>query len=116
MNVVVVGVGNAYRRDDGVGLEVAERMRGRAPGVEAVAVEQEPSRLLDAWAGAELAIVVDAVSSSDEPGTVHRFDASEREEVERMTSRAADAVETFITSGIAVVMNKFNGSDPAVTE
>jgi PTH1 family peptidyl-tRNA hydrolase len=45
-----------------------------------------------------------------------RFDPDEREEVERMTSRAADAAEMFITSGIAAVMNGFNGGDPATTE
>ena len=45
-----------------------------------------------------------------------RFDRSEQAEVERMTMRAADAAEMFITSGIAAVMNEFNGDDPAVTE
>ncbi len=45
-----------------------------------------------------------------------RFDRSEQAEVERMTVRAADAAEMFITSGIAAVMNGFNGDDPAVTE
>jgi len=45
-----------------------------------------------------------------------RFDRSESAEVERMTTRAADAAETFITSGIAAVMNQFNGGDPATTE
>jgi PTH1 family peptidyl-tRNA hydrolase len=45
-----------------------------------------------------------------------RFDKDEAAEVERMTQRAADAAETFITSGIAVVMNRFNGGDPATTE
>ncbi len=46
-----------------------------------------------------------------------RFDASELAEVERMTARAADAAETFVTDGIATVMNRFNSSsDPAVTE
>jgi hydrogenase maturation protease len=75
---VVIGVGNSYRRDDGVGPAVAERLRTRADlGV--VTCEHEPSRLLEAWAGADLALVVDAVSSGAEPGTVHRFDASERE-------------------------------------
>jgi hydrogenase maturation protease len=78
VSVVVVGVGNVYRRDDGVGPAVAARLRERAPGVNAVSCEQEPSRLLDAWAGADLAIVVDGVSSGDEPGVVHRFDVSER--------------------------------------
>ena len=73
----MVGVGNAYRRDDGVGPAVAERLRTRMDA-EVVTCEQEPSRLLDAWAGVDLALVVDAVSSGAEPGTVHRFDASER--------------------------------------
>jgi peptidyl-tRNA hydrolase, PTH1 family len=47
-----------------------------------------------------------------------RFDKSEAEEVARMTARAADAAEVFITSGIEAVMNQFNGGDPveAVTE
>jgi len=45
-----------------------------------------------------------------------RFDKDEAAEVERMTTRAADAVEMFITSGIEAVMNGFNGGDPATTE
>jgi peptidyl-tRNA hydrolase, PTH1 family len=45
-----------------------------------------------------------------------RFDAEEAAEVERMTTRAADASEMFITSGIEAVMNAFNGGDPATTE
>jgi PTH1 family peptidyl-tRNA hydrolase len=42
-----------------------------------------------------------------------KFDA---DEVERMTARAADAAETFITSGIEAVMNQYNGGDPQTTE
>jgi len=45
-----------------------------------------------------------------------RFDSAEEPEVDRMVRRAADAAETFITSGIAAVMNGFNGGDPATTE
>jgi hypothetical protein len=45
-----------------------------------------------------------------------RFDGDEADEAERMTARAADAAEIFITSGIAAVMNQFNGGDPATTE
>lgn len=76
MTHLVIGVGNAYRRDDGVGLAVAARLRGRVPeGVRVVDCEQEPSRLLDAWQGADAALVVDAVESGAVPGTLHRFDA-----------------------------------------
>jgi peptidyl-tRNA hydrolase, PTH1 family len=45
-----------------------------------------------------------------------RFEKEEVAEVERMTARAADAAEMFITSGIEAVMNAFNGGDPATTE
>jgi PTH1 family peptidyl-tRNA hydrolase len=45
-----------------------------------------------------------------------RFDKDEAAEVERMIARAADAADTFITSGIAAVMNQYNGGDPATTE
>ncbi|HEV8346044.1 MAG TPA: aminoacyl-tRNA hydrolase [Vicinamibacterales bacterium] len=44
------------------------------------------------------------------------FDTDEAAEVTRMIGRAADAAETFITSGIAAVMNQYNGGDPATTE
>ena len=44
------------------------------------------------------------------------FDKDEAAEVERMIARAADAADTFITSGIAAVMNQYNGGDPATTE
>jgi PTH1 family peptidyl-tRNA hydrolase len=45
-----------------------------------------------------------------------RFEKDEAAEVERMTARAADAAEMFVTSGIEAVMNAFNGGDPATTE
>jgi peptidyl-tRNA hydrolase, PTH1 family len=45
-----------------------------------------------------------------------RFESDEAAEVERMTMRAAEAAEMFVTVGIAAVMNAFNGGDPATTE
>jgi hydrogenase maturation protease len=76
-DAVVIGVGNAYRGDDGAGLAVADRLRDRAPAdVRIVSCELEPSRLIDACEGASAAVVVDAVASGAPPGTLHRFDAS----------------------------------------
>ena len=75
--IVVIGVGNAYRRDDGAGVSVADQLRELVPaGVEVVAYEQEPSRLIDTWTGADAAIVVDAAASGEAPGTVHRIDCA----------------------------------------
>ena len=73
--VVVIGVGNEFRRDDGAGLAVVARLRDLAPaGVELVTTDGEPTRLIEAWTGAALAVVVDAVRAEPpQPGTVHRF-------------------------------------------
>jgi hydrogenase maturation protease len=77
MTTVVIGVGNAYRGDDAAGLSAAWTLSELVPeGVSVLTTEQEPSRLLDAWAGFEVAIVIDAASSGDPPGAVKRFDAS----------------------------------------
>ena len=45
------------------------------PGVRLVITDGEPTRLIEAWAGAALAVVVDAVRAQPgrRPGTVHRF-------------------------------------------
>jgi PTH1 family peptidyl-tRNA hydrolase len=45
-----------------------------------------------------------------------RFEADERAEVARMISRAAEAADVFVTGGIAGMMNRYNGGDPATTE
>ena len=75
---VVIGVGNPLRGDDAAGVSVAERLGPRVPdGVEVVSCNEEPSRLMEAWEGAESVVLVDTVSSGAPPGTLHRFDAGE---------------------------------------
>src|SRR6266581_3141414 len=73
--VVVIGVGNDFRRDDGAGPAVVASLRGRVPpGVELVLTDGEPTRLIEAWTGAALAVVIDAVRADPpHPGRIHRF-------------------------------------------
>jgi len=76
MTVCVVGVGNALRGDDAVGLEVARLLDGTLPlGVRLVECEGEPVSLLSSWEDCDTAIVVDATESGQEPGTVRRLAA-----------------------------------------
>lgn len=67
--VVVIGVGNEFRRDDGIGPEVLSRLRehmGAEPGagvetmVQLVYSDGESASMIEAWTGAILAVVVDA--------------------------------------------------------
>jgi hydrogenase maturation protease len=74
---LVVGVGNDLRGDDAAGLEVARRVRRAAPpGVEVLEASGDGAALMDLWAGADLAVVVDACVSGAEPGAVRRLDAA----------------------------------------
>jgi hydrogenase maturation protease len=71
MSAVVIGIGNEYRRDDGVGPAVAAELARR--GVRVEISDGDPVRLMDAWAGVDLAVVVDAVRCvPSQPGRLHR--------------------------------------------
>ena len=73
---MVIGVGNALRGDDGVGLEVARRVRERTD-VAVRELEGEGVGLLDAWADARAVLLIDGVRSGAAPGTLHRVDATD---------------------------------------
>ncbi|HML01692.1 MAG TPA: hydrogenase maturation protease [Acidimicrobiales bacterium] len=74
--VVVAGIGNELRGDDGVGPEVARRVSATtgslADGrqIEQLGPFASPLELLGNWDGAELAVVVDAVHAEAEPGAL----------------------------------------------
>jgi hydrogenase maturation protease len=78
--VLVVGVGNEMRGDDGVGVEIARRVRdaGERGGIEVREHQGEPTELLDAWQGREAVVLVDTMHSGQEPGTMRRLDVSNR--------------------------------------
>lgn len=73
-SAVVIGVGNEYRRDDGIGPALVSALEDRwLPAVKLLVSDGEPARLLDDWAGVPLAIVVDAVlCDPSTPGEFYR--------------------------------------------
>jgi hydrogenase maturation protease len=75
LRVLVAGVGNPDRGDDGVGPTVARRLRGRVPsGVRILERSGDALALIEDWNGIPYVIVIDAMVSISEPGWVHRFD------------------------------------------
>ncbi len=71
----MVGIGNGFRRDDGVGPAVAAEIAGiGVAGVRVLTSTGEPGELLDAWDGVALAVVVDAaVGDGAAPGRIRRW-------------------------------------------
>ena len=75
---IVIGLGNSYAHDDGVGHAVVAALAGAAPaGVRIVELDGEPTRVIEAWADAPLAIVVDAGCAGGSPGTVLRLEGED---------------------------------------
>ena len=73
--VVVIGVGNDFRRDDGAGPAVVSKLRDLAPpDVQLVVTDGEPVRLMKAWTGAALAVVDAVRGDPPRPGKTYRFD------------------------------------------
>ena len=73
--MLVVGIGNPDRGDDGFGPAVARRLRGRHPS-EARILERsgDALALIEDWNVIPSVIVIDAVAPIGEPGRVHRLD------------------------------------------
>jgi hydrogenase maturation protease len=130
--VILIGVGNAWRGDDGAGLAVARRVRELAPaGVEVREVEGDATALVDAWSGAEHVVVVDAAESGATPGTVRSFDArsqplpvhglrssthafgvSDAIELARALARLPDRLDVYAIEGASFIAGE--GLTPAV--
>jgi hydrogenase maturation protease len=72
----IIGIGNTFRSDDGAGIAIARSLRQRLPeGVALLEQSGEGTALLEAWKGARVVVLVDAVQSGAAPGTIHRLDA-----------------------------------------
>ncbi len=70
----VIGLGNALRGDDGIGLEVARAIARRSRATHVVAGVPDGFALLELWDGVPLCFVVDCAVSGRRPGTLHVFD------------------------------------------
>ncbi len=95
---LVIGVGNPYRHDDGVGPAVIERLRlAGDERLEIVEETGEPAALVQRWSGRECVFLVDAVDSGGSPGDLHRFDCK------RGSWRAGPPPAALSTHGAGIV-------------
>ena len=88
---VVIGIGNTYRRDDGVGLAVADELAKRdLPGVRVVTAIGEPGAILEAWSGVALAVEEGAT-----PGRIRRWTPGDVEVAAVVSSHALGLPLTY---------------------
>lgn len=76
-STLIIGIGNSFRGDDAAGLIATRTIHAtHLPNVDIIEQSGDGVSLMQAWAGAETVILIDAVSAGREAGTIYRMDAS----------------------------------------
>lgn len=96
--IVIVGIGNDYRRDDAVGVAAAAALDTLAlPNVVVKTGIADPMSLLEAWTGAGLAVLIDAATvNPSTPGRIRRCDLADlAAQPEGLSSHSLDIGRTY---------------------
>jgi len=73
-DVIIMGIGNLIKSDDGAGLHAVRALEGRVPeGVELVEGSVYCADLFGFLDGRSKAIFIDAIDAGEEPGAIFRF-------------------------------------------
>lgn len=76
---LLIGVGNEFRQDDGIGLAIVRQLKSQLPPeITTIEASGEGVALMEAWQGFDRIYLVDAVASGSPPGTIHRIDAQQQ--------------------------------------
>jgi hydrogenase maturation protease len=103
---VVIGLGNVYMKDDGLGLRVAGELEKMNLG-ENVSVQEHPEMdlaVIGTLQDASKVIIIDAVKSGKEPGTISKYTFTPRkEEIAELPSlhsmKLSDLLDIAMSSG-----------------
>ncbi len=109
--MLVIGIGNSYRSDDGVGPAVVALLRTmQLPGVRMLDCDGDCSPLLDAWQGADDVVLIDAVSSSAPSGTIYRLDLLAQELPRDLSFQSTHAFGVAEALALGRVLNQLPAS------
>ncbi len=104
--ILLIGIGNEYRSDDGIGLIVARTIREKQlPHVIVKEESGEGASLMEVWQGFQNVLVVDAVSSGVMPGTIFRIDANKETVPTKFFHYSTHAFSVSEAIELARVMN-----------
>jgi hydrogenase maturation protease len=106
-STLVLGVGNPFRRDDGVGPAVIARLQteNSLDGVDLLDGGIDGLALIDYMHGYEKVLIVDAVNMNAAPGEIHMFSPQEA-----ILSITSDALSThgFGVAEVIALMEKMD--------
>lgn len=92
----IIGLGNALRGDDAIGLHVARRLKEvLGPASDVVEAEMAGVGVLDLMKGREAVILVDGAQTGSPAGTLHRWDVSRQAPGRNPLSHSTHAINAL---------------------
>jgi hydrogenase maturation protease len=80
MRTLVIGVGNLLRTDDGVGIHIIKELNELHPDVDTVDAAMGSVEILEAMKGYDRVIIVDAIETGAEVGTIFSVNLTQGED------------------------------------
>lgn len=99
MRTLVIGVGNLLRTDDGVGIHVINRLSRLHPEVDTLDAAMGSIEIIEAMRGYDRAVIVDAIETGAEPGTIYRVNLTGGEKPPTITHSHGTDIITILQLG-----------------
>ncbi len=100
MKTLVLGMGNTILKDDGVGIEIAHRLKERKPELEVVETSEAGLALLDFIVGYDRLIIVDSVKTKEgRPGELYKIEMGALKPTSHLTSLHGVGIATAFELG-----------------
>ena len=99
MRTLVIGVGNLLRTDDGVGIHVINILSERVPGLDSLDAAMGSIEIIEAMRGYDRTVIVDAVETGAEPGTIYLVNLTGGEKPPTITHSHGTDIITILQLG-----------------
>ncbi len=105
---LLIGIGNEYRSDDGVGLIAIRALKKQILSDNTLLIESsgDGTELMAMWSTARMVILIDAVSSGATPGTIYRFNALKQRIPAQLSFRSTHAFSITEAIELARILNQ----------
>jgi len=110
MSTLVLGLGNPILTDDGVGINIARKLKEEKPELEVVETSEGGIALLDHIAGCDKLIIIDAIKTGKgKPGELYKLAPEDLKPARDFSSSHGVDIATALEAGEALgyIMPRF---------
>jgi hydrogenase maturation protease len=99
MRTLVIGIGNLLRTDDGVGIHAIHRLHKTHPRIKTLDAAMGSIEIIEGMKGYDRVLIVDAILTGAEPGTIYKVNLTGGEEPPVVTHSHGTDLPTILRLG-----------------